>query len=125
MFSDNFSDLRACASGREPRSQPNRSGHVGDPAAGDMRDVVEHRNRVSADIAEGLFEIGESQQLLAAIQSVLQFEPPHAADVPVWRIAARSIDGRHGWLPAVMPLKSVQHIPDHAGRPSMIVLLKM
>jgi len=49
---------------------PKRPVTVGDRQQADMRDVVEHRNwRIEQAIAEGLFEIGERQQLLAQFRA--------------------------------------------------------
>src|SRR5207244_12063616 len=54
---------------------------IGDREQADMRHVVEHRDRrIEQAIAEGLFEIGQREQLLAQVRTVLYLEAPDAGD---------------------------------------------
>src|SRR6266481_5076835 len=118
LFADHRSELRRFSGPRgEARlPMPKRAVTVGDRQQPDMRDVVEHRNRrIEQAIAEGLFEVGERQQLLAQFRAVLQFEAAHAADA-VRGLRALDRAGRNRGMPAVMAVKIAQHIPDHAGR---------
>src|SRR6202048_4676354 len=107
LFADHFGELRGLRRpGREPRlPMPKRPVTVGDRQQADMPNVVDHRNwRIEQAIAEGLFEIGERQQLLAQFRAVLQFEPPYAADA-VCGLRALDHAGRNRGMPAVMAVK--------------------
>src|SRR5260370_8995805 len=82
LFAYHFGEFRrfSRARGEARLPVPKRAVAVGDRQQPDMRHIVEHRNwRIEQSIAEGLFEFGERQHLLAHFSAVLKFEPPHSS----------------------------------------------
>ena len=98
---------------RETRfPMPERAVAVGDGQQANMRDIVEHRDRrIEQAIAEGLFEIGQRQQLLAQFGAVLELEASDAADL-VGGLRALDRAGRDRRMPAVVAVEVAQHVPD-------------
>jgi hypothetical protein len=81
-----------------------------------MGDVVEQRHRrIEQAVTEGLLEVGECEQLLAQLRSILQGEPPDAAD-PVLRLAPLDGAGLDGRMPALVPVEVPDHVPHRGGR---------
>ena len=118
LLADHFGDLcRVGGPRREARlPMPERPVAVRHRQQPHMGDVIEHRNRrIEQAIAEGLFEIGQRQQLLAQLRAVFQLEAPHAADA-VGGLRALDRAGGDRRMPAVMAVEIAQHIPDRAGR---------
>src|SRR5262249_31678313 len=70
---------------------------------------------VEQAIAEGLFEVGQREQLLAQLRAVLQPETADAADL-VGGLRAFDRAGRNRGMPAIMPVEIAQQIPYRSRR---------
>src|SRR4029077_5125652 len=118
LFAGHCSDLGGFSGARgEARlPMPERPVTVGDRQQADMRNVVEHCDRrIEQAVAEGLFEVGECEQLFAQFGAVRELEPAHAADA-IRGLGALDRAGCDRGMPAVMAVEIAQHAPDCAGR---------
>ncbi len=69
----------------------------------------------SRQYAESLFEIGQTEQLLAQLRAVLEHEAAHAADAVGWQ-AALDGTGRNDRVPAVVTVEVTQQLPRRVHR---------